>query len=278
MDFSGNNFQGPIPDSYSNRTTLGLLSLQDNNLTGSIPPAIFGSCCNSAANGIYNLALNVSNNSLSGPLPFQLFNNTNFFIFSAADNAFSGPLPPSLNQFESNLFTLEIQNNNFSGPLPVLDQVETLLLLNMAGNRFSGPIPQNFLNWTAFQQGVALTSSVNASLYHVDLSSNRLNGSIPPLLGGIQSLNYLNLSNNAFTGLLPPSLLGPDSSLVTLDVRNNALHSPLDFTSSKPDTCRACSSAGTRSTAPSPPPSPYSALSNSWICLTTYSKDLYRTT
>ena len=60
------------------------------------------------------------------------------------------------------------------------------------------------------------------SLQELDLSSNRLTGTIPTELGNLSSLTELGLSHNRLDGTIP-SKLGGLSNLVTLDLSGNLL-------------------------------------------------------
>ena len=61
-----------------------------------------------------------------------------------------------------------------------------------------------------------------SSLEYLDLNRNELSGPIPPALGNLSSLEYLDLSDNALTGPIPPEL-GNLSNLVDLRLAMNAL-------------------------------------------------------
>ncbi|KAH6774994.1 hypothetical protein C2S52_012555 [Perilla frutescens var. hirtella] len=56
----------------------------------------------------------------------------------------------------------------------------------------------------------------------IDLSSNRISGSILDSIGNLNSLIYLNLSHNCITGHIPASL-GSVSALESLDLSSNQL-------------------------------------------------------
>jgi hypothetical protein len=55
------------------------------------------------------------------------------------------------------------------------------------------------------------------ALTSVDFSNNKLNGTIPDLVGNLVSLHILNMSHNAFTGNIPTQL-GKMSQLESLDL------------------------------------------------------------
>nr|DAD36465.1 TPA_asm: hypothetical protein HUJ06_007106 [Nelumbo nucifera] len=112
--------------------------------------------------------------------------------------------------------------------------------LDLSGNGFSGSIPsclnnipfwknkfQNYISWVPIDftikgnsysfQGIPLTLMTG-----IDLSSNKLTGSIPNNLGYLSQLRSLNLSNNFLLGQIPKSFQNL-SSLESLDLSHNNL-------------------------------------------------------
>ncbi|KAJ3411440.1 hypothetical protein HDV05_002175 [Chytridiales sp. JEL 0842] len=66
--------------------------------------------------------------------------------------------------------------------------------LNLSSQRLDGSIPTSLSDLT--------------SLEVLDLSGNRLTGTIPGNLAGLRELRVLNLSNNELVGTIPPNLSG----------------------------------------------------------------------
>ncbi len=92
-------------------------------------------------------------------------------------------------QHNGGLEHLDLSAGAFRGPLPAsLALLSGLRIATLANNGFTG-------NLSAFD-----FESVTTGLQHLDLSSNRLTGGIPPLPGAITSLI---LSDNKLTGTLP---------------------------------------------------------------------------
>ena len=86
-------------------------------------------------------------------------------------------------------------------------------MLDLSGNRLSGTVPAELGRL--------------ANLENLNLAKNRLTGGIPAALGELSSLVYLSLADNQLTGALPMEL-GDLSSLRTLSfVRNSGLAGPL---------------------------------------------------
>ncbi|GLT82348.1 hypothetical protein SLE2022_007340 [Rubroshorea leprosula] len=107
---------------------------------------------------------------------------------------------------------LDLHNKSLSGTLsPSLFELQYLTFLNLGGNDIaSSQIPESISSLKRLQ--------------YLDLSSNRLSGSLPSQLGNLTSLRFLDLSGNRLSGSLP-SLLGNLSSLRFLDLGSNEFHS-----------------------------------------------------
>ena len=85
------------------------LNLYDNNLKGTIPPAI---------SGLPGLrVLSIWQNSLSGPIPTQIGSLTNLESIMVDNNLLSGPIPQSIGSL-AKLKQLEADGNALTGPLP----------------------------------------------------------------------------------------------------------------------------------------------------------------
>ncbi len=113
------------------------IMLPGNNLQGQISEA-FG-----------RLELNwldLSENQISGPLPFSLW-QSQIANLMLSDNAISGRLPPDIGQLGSSVEVLDLSNNQFSGPLPAqLGQLSRLSILNISGNQFEGQLPLSLMD------------------------------------------------------------------------------------------------------------------------------------
>ena len=96
-------------DSYSieNTTTL---SLQDNQLTGEIPPEI--------GNLTHLTGLLLYDNQLTGTIPTEIGNLTNLEVLYLSDNQLTGEIPESICNLVDNNCFIFIYNNQLCPPYP----------------------------------------------------------------------------------------------------------------------------------------------------------------
>lgn len=131
LNMSWNSLTGIIPDSISTLHTLTNLDLRENGLNGSIP--------NSIGNLNILLELQLGNNQLSGlipEMPMQLQ-----IALNLSHNLFTGPIPTTLARLTA-LEVLDLSNNTFSGQIPEsMTRMSGLTHLILANNHLSGVVP-----------------------------------------------------------------------------------------------------------------------------------------
>ncbi|KAG2649815.1 hypothetical protein PVAP13_1NG133500 [Panicum virgatum] len=229
--FGNNSLSGPIPNGIGSLPLQDLL-LQQNQLSGSLPPTIF--------NMSQLEHLSIVGNNLSGPLPGgnQSFNLPRIQVMILSANQFTGRIPLGISRCQT-LQILSLSLNLFEDHVPAwLATLSQLNGISIGGNDLTGPIPGSLGNLTM--------------LNHLDLSFCNLSGRIPQELGKITKLTYLHLSENQLTGPFPafvgnltelnllalgtnlltgpvPMTLGNLRSLIRLDIRENNLEGELDF-------------------------------------------------
>ncbi|CAN1813392.1 Receptor-like protein 7 [Linum perenne] len=100
IDFSSNNFNGPIPEIIGKFKALHVLNLSHNAFTGNIPSEI---------GDLSNLeSLDLSRNKLSGHIPMQLAGLTFLAVMNLSDNYLVGSIPTG-RQFQT------FENTSFGG-------------------------------------------------------------------------------------------------------------------------------------------------------------------
>jgi len=132
-----NGLSGSIPPDVGGLAKLTRLDLGDNRLSGSIP-AELGRLANLGT-------LWLASNELTGPIPPSLGDLANVYQMSLAINRLSGTIPAELGGMV-NLNHAQLQGNDLTGTLPSeLGNLAELDELFLAGNRLTGLIPEEFM-------------------------------------------------------------------------------------------------------------------------------------
>ncbi|KAF8653892.1 hypothetical protein HU200_062028 [Digitaria exilis] len=180
------------------------VSLPSRGLEGHISPSL------GDLHGM--LRLNLSGNTLAGPLPDQLMGSSSIVSLDVSFNHLSGGLQelPSSTP-DRPLQVLNISSNFFAGVFPstTWEKTRNLVALNASNNSFSGWIPSS----------VCISSP---DMTMLDLSYNQFSGYINPGLGKCSALRVLKAGHNNITGTLPDELFNA-TSLEYLSLSNNQL-------------------------------------------------------
>ena len=128
---------GPDPDWHGVEFDEGgrviILSLDDNSLSGSLPPEL--------GNLSHLIALSLDDNDLTGSIPPELEKLTHLFNLSLENNDLTGLIPPELGNL-SELTHLRLTDNNLTGPIPLeLGNLSNLAYMELYGNKLEGAIP-----------------------------------------------------------------------------------------------------------------------------------------
>ncbi|PON63058.1 Leucine-rich repeat domain containing protein [Trema orientale] len=241
LNLKDNLLSGEFPSCWKHWPSLGLLDLNNNNVTGEIPRSM---------GSLQNLwSLNLRNNSLTGKVPGSLKTCPSLYRLDLSLNEFVGTIPRWIGTFLELEF-LGLRSNKLTGHIPAeLCAVTTLKILDFADNMLSGTIPKCFGNFTAmttrpysgpivysFNRGARPTQNVvlvikgrerqfDTILYlvtYLDLSGNKLSGEIPSELAILEGLQSLNLSGNSLRGSIP-NKIGNMTRLESLDLSRNHL-------------------------------------------------------
>ncbi|GIM09453.1 hypothetical protein Vretimale_13299, partial [Volvox reticuliferus] len=219
LSLPSNNITGDIADvswaAFS--STLLLLDLDDNQLSGDTTAWARGGT--GGAGGLAALIslqyLSAGGNRLQGTLePFLALRNLSALIFHG--NMLSGTLPKGL-MIHPSLEFLDLDENQLSGPLPnaTFTSSNRLRSISLSHNSLSGAFPEQPEKSAAAAQ----------SLTHLDISNNRIEGTLPPYLAWLL-LDYLDVSSNRLSGPVAP-LLQTSWAMLMLDLSNNSLNGTL---------------------------------------------------
>ncbi|XVE67483.1 hypothetical protein DITRI_Ditri08aG0164600 [Diplodiscus trichospermus] len=210
-----NYLNGSIPNGFIYLPELNLAELQSNYLSGTLSEN-----GNRSSKPVKLGQLNLSNNLLSGPLPFSISNFSSLEILLLGGNQFSGPIPPSIRELRQ-VLKLDLSRNSLSGNIPpAIGNCFHLTYLDVSQNNLSGSIPAEISN-------VHILSYLN-------VSRNHLNQAIPRSIGSIKSLTVADFSFNDFSGKLPEfgqfAVFNASSFAGNPQLCGSLLNNPCDFT------------------------------------------------
>ncbi|KAI3967814.1 hypothetical protein MKW92_025613 [Papaver armeniacum] len=122
------------------------------------------------------------------------------------------------NAKEDRLIGVSLPSNELSGQIPdSLQYCASLQNLDLSDNKISGTIPSQLCTWLPY-------------ITILDLSGNQLSGEIPSNLANCTYLNKLKLSNNRLSGTIPPQFASLPR-LTEFNVANNDLSGQIPFNS-----------------------------------------------
>ncbi|KAJ9160278.1 hypothetical protein P3X46_025692 [Hevea brasiliensis] len=199
-----NNFGGVLPSTIANMSTLGDLGLGMNQISGR--NKLKGNIPSSIAHCQNLHTLELGNNNLTGIIPQQILRLSFLsLVLNLSYNSLVGPLPKEVGQLK-NIGALDVSESKLSGEIPEsIGECLSLEFLYMVGNFLQGPIPSSLGSLRGLQQ--------------LDLSKNNLSGKIPKEIEKLPFLQYLNLSFNNLEGEVPTK--GVFSSLMTVSLVGN---------------------------------------------------------
>ncbi|KAK9713337.1 hypothetical protein RND81_06G020600 [Saponaria officinalis] len=203
LDLSGNGFSGSIQG--INSTTLEILELSSNSLTGIFPEFSSQTALTT---------LRISNNFLEGNLPSKWTQFPKLSKIDLSINKFAGPIPSTL--FSLNLMELNLSKNQFNGEIPFPESK----ISDFLAQPVFPPLEILDLSDNSLEGGLSKKIGSLGKLKILNLAKNSLSGHIPGSLADIDGLESLDLSNNHFEGNLPDTL---PSSLKILNVTYNSL-------------------------------------------------------
>ncbi|KAF3432986.1 hypothetical protein FNV43_RR24088 [Rhamnella rubrinervis] len=203
LDLGENNFMGGIPGWIGARLlNMKILNLGSNNLHGHISEKL---CALSSLH-----ILDLSHNHLSGYIP-KCFNNFSVMVSKNAHYYEVFLLNESMSfyifeeemylvmkgqvlQYDENnvrlVTSIDLSGNFLTGHIPTeIVSLSNLLSLNLSMNLLTGEIPQKMGEMRALES--------------IDFSMNKLSGEIPSSMSNLSFLSHLNLSYNNLRGRIP---------------------------------------------------------------------------
>ncbi|KAJ8480327.1 hypothetical protein OPV22_024054 [Ensete ventricosum] len=251
-----NQFEGPLPVSLPNASSLVRIELAGNRFTGPVPSNLGAlpdlvelllaanhvedgeangwSFLRSLTNCTKLEILDLYGNRLQGRFPISVSNlSTTLQKLSMNKNQISGNIPDGIGNLVG-LTSLYLEENQLTGPIPAtISKLQRLQVLSLHQNKLSGQIPFSLGNLTLLNKltldGCQLEGTIPESfgnlknLELLDLSFNRLTGTIPKEVVSLSSISrYFAVSSNTLFGSLPAEV-GNFKNLQLLDVSENKL-------------------------------------------------------
>ncbi|KAK8706156.1 hypothetical protein V6N13_049731 [Hibiscus sabdariffa] len=125
----------------------------------------------------------------SSSIPSTLTGLHDLLILNLSLNSLSGPLPIDIGKWKA-MRRIDFSNNQFSSEIPIgVVDLKELTHFSLSNNRITGSIPESF--------GDLL------SLEYLDLSTNILSGELLKTLEKLRFLKYFNVSFNRLQGEIP---------------------------------------------------------------------------
>jgi Leucine-rich repeat (LRR) protein len=198
-----NQLTGTIPSQLDSLEQLNSFTFSRNQLSGLIPPSFFD-------HFLKLDSLDLSLNSLTGPIPANIGLLTSLEILDLSQNSLTGPLPSSITNM-TNLVYLTAYQNNLHGKINFqLDSFPRLQQLFLQQNHFHGSLHQLFSTTVTAQATAVMGTTSSLSNHHplinLDVSDNQLSGSLPSQLFLLPQLESISLSLNCFEHELPSSM------------------------------------------------------------------------
>lgn len=205
LKLSNNNFGGPIFGGASDLSSSAEIYLDGNNFEGPLP--------NNLSAGYLDV-LDLHGNKLSGKLEMSFWNLPCLRVLSIASNSLAGDIYPRICNL-TRLRYLDLSNNNFKGFIPNCDDIKlTLKFLNMSSNALSGFLGGFFnssyvialdLRYNQFKDSLDWIQHLS-QIRMLLLGGNRFEGQISWNLCLLQYLTIIDLSHNKLFGSLLPCI------------------------------------------------------------------------
>ncbi|CAL5360692.1 unnamed protein product [Camellia sinensis] len=241
--FSQNKLTGQIPSSICNVSSLYILDLSHNHLSGAIPqclghfssvlfvlnlrfnafqgniPMIFGK-------GNQLQSLNLNGNQFEGPVPQSLANCRQLQVLDLGNNKINDTFPYWLGALP-NLQILILRSNKFQGPIdtskPKLS-FPKLRIVDLSHNKFTGHLPGRYFNFFKNMRNKTMPNEkyLGVRSYYQDSVTVTMKGFDIYLMRILTVFTAIDLSSNKFSGDIP-NVIGRLNSLIVLNLSHNSL-------------------------------------------------------
>ncbi|XAR66798.1 Non-specific serine/threonine protein kinase [Bertholletia excelsa] len=223
-----NFFHGWLPQSLGRFSKLRWVDVSTNKFTGGIPPDI--------CSGGVLFKLMLFSNSFSGGLSPSLTNCSSLVRLRIENNSFSGEIPLKFRNLPD-ISYVDLSGNMFTGGIPTdISQASNLQYFNVTNNpELGGTIPEKTWSLPLLQNFSASSCNITGdippfqfckSLSVIELSKNKLFGTVPGSISYCQVLESMSLAGNNLTGHLPKELASLPA-LAILDLSHNSFSGPI---------------------------------------------------
>ncbi|GFZ17661.1 hypothetical protein Acr_26g0009310 [Actinidia rufa] len=231
FNLNNNHLSGPIPPAIDNLKKLTFLDLSNNVFDNLIPLEI-----GMLAELQY---LSLLNNFLNGTVPHQISNLQKVWYLDLGSNFLETPNWSrflGMGSLTYLSFSLNELTLGFPGFIP---KCRNLTYLDLSQNLFTDLIPESVftnlgkleyldLTHNSFSGPLSLNFTKLSRLRELRLGINKFTGPIPENIGLVSALQIIELHNNSFEGKLPSSI-GQLGNLQRIDLRTNSLNSSIPF-------------------------------------------------
>ncbi|KAM3288354.1 receptor-like kinase TMK3 [Capsicum chacoense] len=257
------NLVGSLPEFLGNMSSLDVLLLSKNRLSGSIPSSFKDSemkmlwLNDQSGDGMSGsidvvstmrslTSLWLHGNHFSGKIPKEIGNLTYLQDFNVNSNDLVGLIPESLANMS--LGHLDLNNNHFMGPIPNFKATNVSYEFNSFCQTKTGAhcAPEvmallEFLDELDYPLKLVeswsgdnpcdgpwwgLSCDINQKVIVINLPKSNLSGTLSPSIAKLDSLTHIYLESNNISGSVPSSWTSL-KHLVLLDLSNNHISLPL---------------------------------------------------
>lgn len=166
------------------------------------------------------IGIKLASSDFTGTIPSEMGKLTSLLEFSIPKNKVHGSIPQMFASLP-HLEKINLSDNSLSGVIPLFKSPK-IVTFNLSKNNLFGTLPPDIGMLHDFMEEFDVTSNklqgtipdsfrLMTALKSLSLSTNEFSGTIPHSLGYCRVLSYLYLDHNYFMGTIPPTLakLGP---------------------------------------------------------------------